>query len=190
MVVSVGQWRTFGTTRKHRSGRWGAECTHPISLQRVLPGKSFRTKAEALRWLAEAEVDLDRGQLLDPVGTKRSFESYATTWLKGRNDLRPKTQLLYDYLLRIHLLPHLGNAPMAKIDPPAIRHWHSAASSGAHSPVTIAKAYRLLRQTMQAGVDDMLLRSNPCTLKNVAVERSAERATPSSVRSVRGRWFP
>lgn len=32
---------------------------------------------------------------------------------------------------------------------------------------------------MAAAVDDMMLRSNPCTLKNVAVERSAERATPT-----------
>ena len=68
-------------TRKHRSGRWGAECTHPVSRERVLPGKSIATKADALRWLAEAEVDLDRGQLLDPSGAKRSFESYATSWL-------------------------------------------------------------------------------------------------------------
>jgi integrase len=181
----VGQRRTFGSIRKHRSGQWGADFTHPISRRRVFPGKSFKTKADALRWLAEAEVDLDRGQLLDPAGAKRSFESYATTWLKGRNDLRPKTLLLYDYLLRIHLLPHLGNVPMAKIDPSEIRRWHGAASSGEHSPVTIAKAYRLLRQIMQAGVDDMLLRSNPCTLKNVAVERSAERATPTLEEAMR-----
>jgi len=102
MVDRVGLRRAFGTTRKHRSGRWGAEYTHPISRERVLPGHSFRTKADALKWLATAEVDLDRGQLLDPSGTKQTFESYATTWLAGRNDLRPKTLSLYDYLLRVH----------------------------------------------------------------------------------------
>jgi integrase len=145
----------------------------------VLPGHSFRTKADALKWLATAEVDLDRGQLLDPSGTKQTFESYATTWLAGRNDLRPKTLLLYDYLLRVHLLPHLGEAPMGKIDPATIRRWHGTVSAGDQSAVTTAKAYRLLRQIMQAAVDDMLLRANPCTLKNVSVEHSAERATPS-----------
>ena len=179
MVDRVGLRRAFGTTRKHRSGRWGAEYTHPISRERVLPGHSFRTKADALKWLATAEVDLDRGQLLDPSGTKQTFESYATTWLAGRNDLRPKTLSLYDYLLRVHLLPHLGAAPMGKIDPATIRRWHGTVSAGDQSAVTIAKAYRLLRQIMQAAVDDMLLRANPCTLKNVSVEHSAERATPS-----------
>lgn len=179
MVDSMGKRRAFGTTRKHRSGRWGAEYTHPVSRERVLPGKSFATKKEALRWLAEAEVDLDRGQLLDPSGTKQTFESYATAWLDGRTDLRPKTLELYAYLLRRHLLPHLGQVAMAKMDPATVRRWHGQVSAGSHGAVTTAKGYRLLRQIMQAGVEDKLLRSNPCTLKNVAVERSAERATPS-----------
>jgi len=47
--------------------------------------------ADALRWLAEAEVDLDRGQLLEPAGSKQTFESHATIWLDGRTYLRPKT---------------------------------------------------------------------------------------------------
>jgi len=179
MVVRVGHRRAFGTTRKHRSGRWGAEYTHPISRERVTPGRSFRTKADALRWLAEAEVDLDRGQLLDPAGSKQTFDSYATIWLKGRTDLRPKTLALYEYLLSKYLIPHLGNVAMARMDPSTVRRWHGAVSAGTQSSVTTAKAYRLLRQIMAAAVDDMMLRSNPCTLKNVAVERSAERATPT-----------
>lgn len=185
MVDRVGKRRAFGTTRKHRSGRWGAEYTHPVSRERVTPGKSFRTKADALRWLAEAEVDLNRGQLLDPTGTKRTFESYATKWLQGRTDLRPKTLDLYGYLLRLHLIPYLGNVSMAKMDPATIRRWHGEVSAGEQGAVTTAKAYRLLRQIMAAAVEDMLLRSNPCTLKNVAVERSAERATPTIAEAMR-----
>jgi integrase len=184
-VSSVGTRRTFGTTRKHRSGRWGAEYTHPVSRERVLPGKSFATKADALRWLAEAEVDLDRGQLLDPSGAKQTFESYATSWLDGRNDLRPKTLDLYDYLLRLYLLPDLGNIVLSKIDSSTVRRWHGHVSAGTQSSVTTAKAYRLLRQILEAAVDDMFLRSNPCTLKNVAVERSAERSTPTVDEAIR-----
>lgn len=145
----------------------------------MLPGKSFATKADALRWLAEAEVDLDRGQLLDPSGAKRTFESYSTAWLEGRNDLRPKTLDLYDYLLRLYLLPYLSGIALSKFDSSTVRRWHGQVSAGTQSSVTTAKAYRLLRQILEAAVDDMLLRSNPCTLKNVAVERSAERSTPT-----------
>ena len=55
----------------------GAEYPHPVTRQRVTAGRSFAAKAEALRWLAEAEVDLSRGQLLDPDGMKRSFGDYS-----------------------------------------------------------------------------------------------------------------
>lgn len=106
----------------------------------MTPGKSFRTKAEALRWLAEAEVDLDRGQLLDPAGSKQTFESFASIWLAGRTDLRPNTLALYEYLLRAHLIPHLGEVAIAKIDPATIRRWHGQVSSGTHGAVTTAKA--------------------------------------------------
>ncbi len=51
--------------------------------------------------------------------------------------------------------------------------------------MTTAKAYRLLRQIMAAAVDDQLLRSNPCTLKGVAVERSSERRTPTIAEAIR-----
>lgn len=175
----MGQRRTFGSIRKHRSGRWGADYTDPITGRRITPGQSFATKAEADRWLSETRTDLDRGQALDVSGSKKTFEAYATTWLAGRTDLRPKTLSLYDYLLRLYLLPPLGAVPIGKLDPATVRRWHSTVSAGDQSDVTTAKAYRLLRQIMSAAVDDQLLRSNPCTLKGVASERSTERSTPT-----------
>lgn len=171
--------RAFGTTRRHRSGRWGAEYPHPVTRQRVTAGRSFATKAEALRWLAEAEVDLSRGQLLDPAGIKRSFGDYSTAWLAGRTDLRPKTAELYEYLHRTYLLPHLAHVKLGEIEPATVRWWHGTVSQGTQSPVTTAKAYRLLRQVLAAAVIDSLLRSNPCSLRGAAVERSAERKIPS-----------
>lgn len=133
---------------------------------------------------------MDRAPCLPSVGTiyqvvcgasgsKQTFESYATRWLDGRNDLRPKTIAIYEYLLRLYLVSNLGSIVMAKMDPATVRRRNGQISAGTQSSVTTAKAHRLLRQIMEAAVGDMLLRSNPCTLKNVAVERSAERATPT-----------
>lgn len=142
-------------------------------------GRSFATKAEALRWLAEAEVDLSRGQHLDPDGVKRTFGDYSTAWLAGRTDLRPKTAELYAYLHRVYLVPHLDRVRLGEIDPATVRWWHGTVSQGEQSPVTTAKAYRLLRQILEAAVADALLRSNPCSLRGAAVERSAERQIPT-----------
>jgi integrase len=43
------------------------------------------------------------------------------------------------------------------------------------SPVTTAKAYRLLKAIMNTAVDDGLIRRNPCRIKGASQERSAER---------------
>jgi integrase len=51
--------------------------------------------------------------------------------------------------------------------------------SGSTGEVTAAKAYRLLRQILQAAADDRLIRDNPCRIKGAAIERSRERRTPS-----------
>jgi hypothetical protein len=43
------------------------------------------------------------------------------------------------------------------------------------SPVTAAKAYRLLKAIMNTAVDDGLIRRNPCRIKGAAQDRSPER---------------
>jgi integrase len=73
----------------------------------------------------------------------------------------------------------LGTKEIGKLDARAIRHWYGVLHEGTQGEVTSAKAYRLLRQILQASVDDRLLRSNPCDLKGAAVERSAERPIPT-----------
>lgn len=92
------------------------------------------------------QTDLDRGQALDTVSSKRTFESYATAWMVGRTDLRPKTQDLYTLLLRRYLLPHLGEVAIGKMDPPTIDRWHSRVSEGDQSAVTTAKALGQVRE--------------------------------------------
>jgi len=43
------------------------------------------------------------------------------------------------------------------------------------TPVTAAKAYRLLKSIMATAVDDGLIRRNPCRIKGASVEKSPER---------------
>jgi integrase len=43
------------------------------------------------------------------------------------------------------------------------------------TPVTAAKAYRLLKSIMATAVDDGLIRRNPCRIKGASVEKSPDR---------------
>jgi integrase len=175
----MAQRRAFGTVRKLPSGRYQARYTHPDTGLLVSAPTTFAAKGDATRFLSEAETDLVRGDLLDVTRSKQTFTSYGREWLGSRTDLRPKTIDLYRYLFQAFLEPVLGTKEVGKLDARAIRQWHGILHEGTQSGVTSAKAYRLLRQILQAAVDDRLLRSNPCTLKGAAVERSAERQIPT-----------
>ncbi len=171
----MAQRRGFGSVRKLPSGRWQARFTHPRTGKIQSAQITFDTKADAGRWLATMETDLDRGDALDLDRGKIAFGVYGKAWLDSRGDLRPKTMELYRYLFRQYLDPLLGNRQIGRIDSESIRSWYGEVSAGSQSGVTTAKAYRLLRQILEAAVDDRVLRSNPCNLKGAAVEHSEER---------------
>lgn len=169
--------RTFGSIRKLPSGRWQASYLDPISRERVPAESTFATKADANLWLSKAEMSLERGLSLDRSGRTRTFADYSAAWLAGKT-VRPKTIDLYTYLLNNLIVPHLGEAPLTAITPGAVRKWNSKIRSGTISDTTAAKAYRLLRQIMEAAVDDQLVAVNPCRIKGAAVEHSSERQIP------------
>jgi len=153
--------------------------THPETGERVAGPNTFTTKADATRWLSTVEADLHRGDDLDPAGRSMRFGGYARGWLRTKTELRPTTVELYEYLLERHVLPGLGDAPIGRITAATVREWNSTIRSGRISDTTAAKAYRLLRQIMQAAVDDRLIRENPCRIKGASVEHSRERQIPT-----------
>jgi hypothetical protein len=92
-----------------------------------------------------------------------------------RPNLRPKTLDLYRYLLRQHLLPALGSRPVSSIREPAIRAWRQSLLDPGVSPVTVAKAYRLVKAILNTAVDDGLIRRNPCRIPGGGQEKIPER---------------
>ncbi len=56
-----------------------------------------------------------------------------------------------------------------------MRRWRAELLAAGVTPVTAAKAYRLLKSIMATAVDDGLIRRNPCRIKAAGTERSPER---------------
>jgi integrase len=136
-------------------------------------------KADASAWLALTQTDIARGDHVDPAGNDIAFEPFARAWLADKVALRPATVELYTYLLQSYLVPTFGHTPLTRVDSVSIRRWHAKMLASHLSPVTVAKCYRLLRQILEAAVDDRLIRINPCRLKGAATERTGERAIPT-----------
>jgi hypothetical protein len=166
--------RSFGSIRKLPSGRWQARYRGPDGLLRSAP-HTFARKANASRWLVLTEAELLNGGWTDPEAGRVPFLAYAATWIGERPGLRPKTIQLYRYLLRAHLQDAFGSATVAGITEPDVRRWRADMLSAGVTPVTAAKAYRLLKSILATAVDDGLIRRNPCRIKGASVEKSPER---------------
>jgi integrase len=108
-------------------------------------------------------------------GGGEQLRTYALRWVDtrrvGGRPLAPKTQELYGILLRVHILPRFGDAPLSAIRTEEIRLWQA----GFDSPITAAKCYRLIRAILTTAVEDERLSTNPCRVKGAGIERSAER---------------
>jgi integrase len=165
--------RSFGSIRRLPSGRWQARYRAPDGMLRSAP-QTFTHKADASKWLALTQAEL-LGGWIDPDAGRVPFPAYAATWIEERPGLRPKTIQLYRYLLRAHMRDAFASATIAGITEADVRRWRANMLSAGVTPVTAAKAYRLLKSILATAVDDGLIRRNPCRIKGASVEKSPER---------------
>jgi len=189
----VGRRRS-GTVRKLSSGRWQARFLEP-SGERVTAPNTFATKTEAQRWLAAVETDVGRGDWHDPRAGDVPYADWAARWLTVKEpNLAPSTADLYRYLLHRHVVPHFGDVPVGRITSVDVQDWLATLHHSDLSPDTVAKAYRVLRGTLDAAVDAGLIKESPASFKGAGTARHPEMriATPEQVvalaRAAGARW--
>jgi integrase len=163
--------------RQLPSGRWQARAS---GADRAPAPRTFATKADAARWLAELETDQARCAWVDPRGGKVLLADYARIWLSGGVNLGPRTREIYDVQLRLHILPAiaegvvpLGTLAVAQVTPALVRSWYAALAE--ERGVSVAsKAYGRLRQILAQAVNDDLIAKNPCRIAGGAAEQHEE----------------
>ena len=166
--------RRFGRVRRLPSGRYQARYPDPDGIDRPAP-ETFATKGEAETWLTLKEAEILNGEWINPDDGKVTLSEYGAKWIDERSSLRPKTVELYRYLLGKHLAVRLGGMPIADIKPGHVRSWRKELLDTGTSPVTAAKAYRLLKAILTTAADDGAIRRNPCRIKGAGTEKSSER---------------
>src|SRR5690606_39059213 len=171
--------RRFGRIRRLPSGRWQARYPGPDGRDHTAP-HTFPRKRDAEQWLTLKEADLRRGDWLDPAAGAIPFAAYAAEWMEDK-ELSPKTVQLYELLLRRHLNPTFGEMNIGDIREQDVRRWRASRlkagpnSDPAFGPVTVAKAYRLLRAILNTAVRDKRIKENPCQIPGADRESSPER---------------
>jgi integrase len=159
----AGSKRRFGEVSKLPSGRYRARYVGPDGARHSAPF-TFQTKGDADAWLSLRRAEVIQ-QEWEPPGSRRRTETlavYADAWLATR-PLKPRTKALYASLLRVHILPTLGDRALPSITPVMVRSWYAGLDPG--HPTARAHAYQLLRTILATALDDGALAANPARIK-------------------------
>jgi integrase len=88
---------------------------------------------------------------------------YLQQWLDAyvRPNTAPKTYRRYEQLIRVHVIPALGNVPLTKLRPLHIQETYTNVVRSGRSPRTALHCHRVLREALQHAVKWQLLARNP-----------------------------
>jgi integrase len=181
----------FGTVSQLPSGRWRAMHYGPEGSAgpRYKAPTVFLTKKAARDWLATIHGDIVRNKWLPPADQTPAppkavtLKSYSDSWLPNRmvdgRPLKDRTREHYRQLLDQHILPELGELPLADITSDRVREWY--ADTLTDKPSQRARAYSLLRTILTTAVTDDKLTANPCTIRGAGSAKRVITIEPATV---------
>lgn len=149
----------MGSVRRLQNGHYEARYRDPQGGSR---SRTFRTKAEARRFLDGNGADLQRGEWTDPRLGRIAVERWVEQWWATTTNLRPSTRARDRHYLDLYVLPYFGKRQLADVNQLDVRAWVADLSSRGLAPATVTKAYQLLGKVMSAGVDGGLIAATPC----------------------------
>jgi integrase len=121
----------------------------------------FDRKLDATRWEADELARLNTGTWIDPRAGQVTFRDFAIEWL-ALQPLRPTSRARYEQLLRLNILPLLGDLPLS-----AIRRSHVqamvASVADRLSPSAARGCLIVTGAVFKAAVLDRRLAVSPCT---------------------------
>jgi integrase len=178
--------RDFGNVRRLSGGRFQARYRGPDGFAytaRTADDRplTFSTQRLAGEWLNRTHADIQAGRWVRP-GVKASpiaLRAYADAWLADR-DLEQTTRDHYAQILRDHVYPTFGDAPVPSITPPDVRAWHVGMGRRT-GPTARAHAYGLLRTILNTAVADELIAANPCRVRGGGQSKRVVRIKPASL---------
>jgi integrase len=142
-----------------RSGGYRARYRDPLG---HLTSKTFTRKADAERWAREMEVDMERGDWLDPRGAQVPLATWAEEFLSLARRLSPTTQETYRRDLTKYIVPRFGAYRIGRLPADEIENWLNDEIAAGLAPSTVHRHYRTFRRVLQVAVQKRKIQTNPC----------------------------
>lgn len=134
------------------------------------PTKTEKQNQKALEVFAfEFEQKVLSGKYLD--GEKLTFQAFTEIWQTdyAEQHLEASTQQLYKHLLKLHILPVIGNLKLSKIQPNQLNKLYKTLANerkdgkdGGYSPKTIKHVHNLISAIYSAAIKWNVVLDNPC----------------------------
>jgi integrase len=139
------------------NGKWRARWReYPGGPQRA---RHFDRKIDAERFLTSVEHRLLSGSYVPPAAGRMRIEDYAAEWTaRRRSGWREATAQRYERELRLHILPRLGDWPLAAVRREHVERW---AGELRLKPSSVAAVAQTLSALFASAVEDGRLASNP-----------------------------
>jgi integrase len=164
----VGSYKTKAGLRWF----WKASMERPDGSVKVVWKRGFGTKKAALEALREALVAADKGAYIEP--SKRTVGSWLDEWA-GSLGLAPSTVASYRRNLRLHVLPHIGGVPLARLTSTRLSTLYRDLQAGGLSPRSVQYTHAVIGGALDAAVDaePPLLAVNPARKAKPPTARQA-----------------
>jgi integrase len=139
------------------AGKWRANWRDPSGRQRA---KTFATRREAARFLADLAALANRGLYVDPHAGRTRFADYLPRWAQGRHH-EATTTFRDDGIIRTHIVPRWGDVPLGRIDHSDVQAWIADLSTR-RSAATVRECFRIFSSVLRTAVRDRIIGFNPC----------------------------
>lgn len=156
--------RDPGTGERRPSRRYGRGKRWRVRWNDPHTGETrttlFERKADAERHDASMHADISRGQYIDPRAGKITIAQYAPQW-RAHQLHRDSTADMVERAFRLHILPVLGNLPIADARASHIRGWVKTTVENL-SASTVHLTYSYVKSMFAAATVDKIIASSPC----------------------------
>lgn len=164
--------------------RWRVRYRDPSGRDR---SKSFDRKDDALRYVHDVEMRIDRGRYIDPDAARATVGELADQWLATKAATRkPTTTAGYESLWHSLVAPRWADVPVSAIAHSDVAKW-VADMSARLSPSRTRQAHLVLRSVLDMAVKDRRIETNPATgvdLPSLPMKGQHQYLTPGQVKAL------
>jgi integrase len=148
--------RNEGSISKRPNGKWRAQLS--LNGKRISFGSE--SKEECQVWLRKMLDNLDRG--MDYEGGKTNLKDYLASWLDATQiTLRPKTAYQYAQIIRLHIIPYLGETILKDLRQSRVELFFGELIKAGVGTRTIRLTHSVLHRALEKALSYGLILRNP-----------------------------